>query len=145
MKGLDTYKDYLSRLELKDSKISELRTKNLLMKPVTQMSLAHVAYYANSKGTEWDSVVKDLNRVDWSFDNKAFFNLLVTGTAKRKMITGKESIRDAGRVISYMVMGEKMSKTEIQEIRDIIRVASNNTDDSLPDIVKEVDAIGKKA
>ena len=114
-----------------------MRTTNLLMKPVTQMSMAHVAYYANSKGIAWDTVVKRLNKVDWSFDNKAFFNLLVTGTAKRKMITGKESIRDAGRVISYMVMGEKMSKNEVQEIRDIINVASNNTDDSLPDIVKE--------
>ncbi len=137
LNGLDTYKDYLARLAMKDSKISELRTKNLLMKPVTQMALAHVAYYANSKGIAWDTVVKRLNKIDWSFDNKAFFNLLVTGTAKRKMITGKESIRDAGRVISYIVMGEKMSKNEIQEIRDIIKVASNNTDDSLPDIVME--------
>lgn len=135
LNGLDAYREYLNRLTMKDSKISELRTTNLLMKPVTQMALAHVAYYANRKNIEWDKVIKRLNKMDWSFNNKAFFNLLVTGTAKRKMITGKESIREAGQVISYMVMGDKMSKSEIQEIRDIISNASNNADDVLPDII----------
>lgn len=136
--GLDAYKEYRKRLigkDKKEKKVSDLRKENLLLKPVTQMALAHVAYYANNNGIEWDKVVRRLNQIDWSFDNKAFFNLLVTGTAKRKMITGKESIREAGRVISYMVMGDRMSKAEIQEIRNIISVASNNEDDTLPEMV----------
>lgn len=133
--GMDTYKKYLE-LTREDKPISSLREENLLMKPVTHMSLAHVAYFAKQKGIEWKDVVEKLNKVDWSMDNSIWFNILVIPAKKKKVITGKESIRAAGMVISYMVMGDKMKQTEVETVREIIRNARNNEDDSLPEIIR---------
>lgn len=133
--GMDTYKKYLE-LTREDKPISSLREENLLMKPVTHMSLAHVAYFAKQKGIEWKDVVEKLNKVDWSMDNSIWFNILVIPAKKKKVITGKESIRAAGMVISYMVMGDKMKQTEVENVREIIRNARNNEDDSLPEIIR---------
>ena len=44
--------------------------------------------------------------------------------------------RAAGMVISYMVMGDKMKQTEVENVREIIRNARNNEDDSLPEIIR---------
>ena len=99
------------------------------------MALAHVAYWAQCKELAWSDVVAKLNKMDWSFENPIFFNLLVTGTAKKKMITGKESIKAAGQVIAYIVMGAEMTKTEVNEVKDIILNASNNTVDTLPEMI----------
>ena len=133
--GMDTYKKYLE-LTREDKPISSLREENLLMKPVTHMSLAHVAYFAKQKGVEWKDVVEKLNKVDWSMDNSIWFNILVIPAKKKKVITGKESIRAAGMVISYMVMGDSMKQTEVETVREIIRNARNNEDDSLPEIIR---------
>lgn len=118
-----------------DSKGIELRDDNLLMKPVTHMALAHVAYYAKQKGIEWGSVVEKLNKVNWSMDYSLWFNILVVPAKKKKVITGKESIKAAGLVISYMVMGENMSEDEEAEVREIIRNATNDEKDELPPII----------
>lgn len=133
--GMDTYKKYLE-LTREDKPISSLREENLLMKPVTHMSLAHVAYFAKQKSVEWKDVVEKLNKVDWSMDNSIWFNILVIPAKKKKVITGKESIRAAGMVISYMVMGDSMKQTEVETVREIIRNARNNEDDSLPEIIR---------
>lgn len=132
--GMDIFQKYLE-LTRKDKTISPLRADNLMMKPVTHMALAHVAYFARLKGEKWSEVVKKLNRIDWSMNNEVWFNILVIPAAKKKVITGKESIKAAGTVISYMVMGNKMSEEEVQSVREIIRNARNNEDDSLPDMV----------
>lgn len=134
LSGIDAYQEYLKLTEA-DEKISELRKNNLLLKPVTQMALAHVAYWAQCKELDWSDVVVKLNKMDWSFENPVFFNLLVTGTAKKKMITGKESIKAAGQVIAYIVMGAEMTKTEVNEVKAIILNASNNTVDTLPEMI----------
>ena len=134
LEGLSTYKEYMQLIEMKE-KVSELRKISLLMKPVTQMALAHVAYKARQKDIPWADVVVKLNKMDWSFDNPVWANLLVTGTDKKKMITGKEYIRAAGLVISYMVMGAEMTKTEISEVKAVILNATNNTSDKLPDMI----------
>lgn len=134
LEGMDIFQRYLE-LTRKDKTISPLRADNLMMKPVTHMALAHVAYFARLKGEKWSEVVKKLNRIDWSMNNEVWFNILVIPAAKKKVITGKESIKAAGMVISYMVMGNKMSEEEVQSVREIIRNARNNEDDSLPDMV----------
>ena len=115
--------------------ISELREDNLLMKPVTHMALAHVAYYAKKKGISWTKVVSKLNRVDWSMDNSIWFNILVIPAKKKKVITGKESIRAAGMVISYMVMGKSMTVAEVNEVREIIKNSTNEQSDKLPNMI----------
>ena len=130
----DVYKEYLE-LTKADKPVSLLREQNLLMKPVTQMALAHVAALAKKKGVSWKEVVAKLNKVDWSFENKLWFNILIIGSAQKKMITGKESIKSAGMIISYLIMGDKMSKTEIGDVHKIIRDANDNQEEPLPKMV----------
>ena len=130
----DVYKEYLE-LTKADKPVSLLREQNLLMKPVTQMALAHVAALAKKKGVSWKEVVAKLNKVDWSFENKLWFNILIIGSAQKKMITGKESIKSAGMIISYLIMGDKMSKTEIGDVHKIIRDAHDNQEEPLPQMV----------
>lgn len=134
LEGIDVYKKYLALTRM-DKPVSSLRNENLLMKPVTQMALAHVAYMAKQKKISWRDTVEKINKVDWSFDNSLWFNLLTIGSAQKKMITGKESVRAAGMVISYLVMGNKMTDAEVRSVKEIIRNARNNEDDSLPDMV----------
>jgi DNA sulfur modification protein DndB len=69
------------------------------------MALAHVALMSKRKEIAWDSIAEKLNGIDWGFNNDMWYNILVIGSANKKMITGKESIRSAGAVISYMVIG----------------------------------------
>ena len=134
LEGIDVYKKYLALTRM-DKPVSSLRNENLLMKPVTKMALAHVAYMAKQKKISWRDTVEKINKVDWSFDNSLWFNLLTIGSAQKKMITGKESVRAAGMVISYLVMGNKMTDAEVRSVKEIIRNARNNEDDSLPDMV----------
>ena len=132
LEGMSVYREYLALTKL-DKPISQLREDNLLMKPVTHMALAHVAYFAKQKGIEWSDVVTKLDKVDWSMDNSVWFNILVIPAKKKKVITGKESIRAAGLVISYMVMGDNMTHAEINEVKEIIRNSTNGKSDQLPD------------
>ena len=135
LSGLDIYKEYLE-LTYKDKPISELRERNLLMKPVTHMALAYVAYYAKQKKIPWGDVVVKLNKIDWSMDNPLWFNILVIAAKKKKVITGKESIRAAGMVISYMVLGDAMTLSEVKEVREIINNSTNGASNALPDKIK---------
>lgn len=131
LKNLETFQEYIW-LTQNDRTISIMRDSNLLCKPITQMALAHVARMAKSKELPWLSIVEKLNQIDWSFDNELWYNILVIGSANKKMITGKESVRGAGMVISYLVMGDEMTKAEIEDVRTIIRNARNNPKEPLP-------------
>jgi len=132
--NLDVFQDYI-QLTKQDKPISAMRENNLLLKPVTQMALAHVARMAKNKGIPWNDIVEKLNRISWSFDNELWFNLLVISSANKKMITGKEAVRGVGMVISYLVMGDKMTKTEIADVKTVYGNAKNNPDESLPEMV----------
>lgn len=134
LNGMDVYQEYLD-LTRKDKPISNLRDQNLLMKPVTHMALAHVAYFAKKHSVAWGDVVAKLNKVNWSMDNSVWFNILVIPAKKKKVITGKESIRAAGMVISYMVMFDKMSVAEVEEVKEIISNATNAQSNDLPEKV----------
>lgn len=134
---LTAFKEYM-RLTSMDRPVSTLRDKNLLLKPVTQMALAHAARLATAKGIPWEVMAERLDRVDWSFDNELWFNILIIGSTNRKMITGKESIRSAGLVISYLVLGSSMNPSEKAEVLQIIRNAHNNEDEELPMTYEEV-------
>ena len=84
---------------------------------------------------EWSTLIGKLNRINWAFDNELWYNILVIGTANKKMITGKESIRGAGMVIAYLIMGNRMAKAEVDDVKQIIRNARNDEKASLPDMV----------
>ena len=134
LNNLDAFQDYI-QLTRQDKTISSMRENNLLLKPVTQMALAHVARMAKQKELPWVEIVDKLNRISWSFDNELWFNLLVIGSANKKMITGKEAVRGVGMVIAYLVMGDKMTKAEIEDVKTIYGNAKNNADEPLPPMV----------
>ncbi len=134
LERVDIYQDYVS-LTRQNKPVSSLREKNILLKPVTQMALSHVALMAARKGVEWSEVCDRLNRVDWSFNNELWFNILVIGAANKRMITGKESIRSAGMVISYLVLGNEMDSDETADVAQIIQNARNDENASMPKIV----------
>lgn len=90
---------------------------------------------AQRKEISWESIVGKLNQIDWSFNNDLWFNILVIGSANKKMITGKESIRSAGMVIAYMVMGNQMTRNEVDDVRQIIRNARNDDTANLPSMI----------
>ena len=131
---IDVFRQYITLTE-QDSPVSGLREHNLLLKPVTQMALAHTARMAQLKGISWEKITKKINNIDWSFDNELWFNILIIPSANKKMITGKEAIRGAGMVISYIVMGNDMSKEEVADVTQIIRNARNDDDAELPQVV----------
>ena len=128
------YSEYMQKT-LDYNVAAEYRTKNLLFKPVTQMALSHVAYIASKKGIDFCDVAPLLNKIDWSFENKLWNNILVIGSAKKKMITGRESIRNAGLIIAYLTIGDMMSTNEKATILEIIRNAENNDNAQLPELV----------
>ena len=132
--GVQAYQQYLE-LTRNNKPVSNLREENLLLKPVTQMALAHVALMAQRKEIRWDSVVGKLNQIDWSFNKELWFNILVIGSANKKMITGKDSIRSAGMVIAYTVMGNQMTRSEVDDVRQIIRNARNDDSAALPRMI----------
>lgn len=129
--NLDAFQEYI-QLTRRDKPISVMRENNLLLKPVTQMALAHVAKMAKSKGILWEDIVEKLNKISWSFDNELWVNLLVIGSTNKKMITGKEAVRGVGMIISYLVMGDKMTKAELADVKTIYTNAKNNPDEPLP-------------
>ena len=131
---IDAFRQYIILTE-QDRPVSVLRESNLMLKPVTQMALAHTARMAQLKKISWDEIVKKINKIDWSFENDLWFNILIIPSANKKMITGKEAIRSAGMVISYLVMGKEMSKEEIADITQIIRNARNDETAELPQMV----------
>ena len=134
---LDTvqaFQDYLA-LTRADKPISSLREENLLLKPVTQMALAHAALTAQRKGVAWETVAGKLNSIDWSFTNELWYNILVINRANKRMITGKDSIRGAGAVISYMILGNRMTRSEVEDVRSIICNAQNDPSAKLPPLL----------
>lgn len=131
LQKIDIFREYIE-LTRNNKPISSLREKNILLKPVTQMALAHVALMAKRKNIDWSLIADKLNSINWSFNNEMWFNILIIGSSNKKMITGKESIRCAGMLISYLVMGKNMTNTEIAETLQIVKNAKNNDNAALP-------------
>ena len=118
-----------------DKPISALRENNLLLKPVTQMALAHAARMTRVHNLRWEDVVEKINRIDWSFSNELWFNILIIPSANKKMITGKDAIRGAGMVIAYLVMGNMMNDDEKADVKQIINNARATEDAELPPMI----------
>ena len=134
LENIQVFQKYLE-LTRDDLPVSKLREENLLLKPATQMALAHAALLAKRHSIEWSDVVTKLNSVNWSFNNDLWYNILVIGSANKKMITGKESIRSAGAVITYLIMGDQMSRAEVEDVKQIIRNARNDETAELPSTI----------
>jgi len=57
------------------------------------------------------------------------------GSANKKMITGKESIRGAGMVIAYIVMGDVMTPSEKADVTQLVQNARNSENAEMPTMV----------
>lgn len=134
LENIVAFREYI-KLTKENQTISGLRSKNILLKPVTQMALAHAARFVQSKGISWTKIIPKVNKIDWSYDNELWFNILIIPSANKKMMTGKEAIRGAGMVISYLILGDKMSKDEIDYVRQTIGNAKNDENVTLPDVI----------
>ncbi len=134
LQNVEVFREYI-RLTGRNMTIQLLRESNLLLKPVTQMALAHVAAMAKAKGIEWNTVTEKLNAIDWSYKNDMWFNILVIGSANKRMITGRDSVRYAGMVISYIVMGDVMTDDEKSDVSNIIKNARNDDAAEMPVII----------
>lgn len=131
---INVYDEYM-KFSLKENVAAKYRKDNLLFKPVTQMALGHVGYFARKHGITYQEVFSRINLIDWSMENPMWENILVINSAKKKVITGKEAIRNAGILISYLTMGDKMKNVEKNEVLQIIRNARNDETIELPPIV----------
>ena len=134
LEEINALKKYME-LTRADKPVSTLREENLLLKPVTQMAVAHVARMAKAKNLPWRNIAKKLNSIDWSFDNCLWNNILIIRSTKVRMITGKEAIRSAGMLISYIVMGAYMEQDEINDVRNIICNAKDDESAQLPEMI----------
>ena len=99
------------------------------------MALAHAARMARVHNLRWEDVVEKINRIDWSFSNELWFNILIIPSANKKMITGKDAIRGAGMVIAYLVMGNMMNDDEKADVKQIINNARATEDAELPSMI----------
>ena len=126
------YKDYV----IEGNPLENIRKKNLLLKPVTQMALAQAVSVAMKYGYEYKDLTSKINQINWSPEYYVWSNILVTSSSNKKMITGSQALKEAGNIIAYMLVGQHFSADEKKNLLQTIRQA--NADDSveLPPITK---------
>lgn len=128
LEHLDSYTEYLSILSEENNtskNVATLREESLLFKPVTQMAIAIAIKLAEAKGVNILEIITKLNKIDWSFDSNTWQGILVMKGTK-KVFAGKDAIRNAGRIISYMVAGDKYTPQEQQDLLETITKASGD-------------------
>lgn len=136
LEKIDVFKTY-KKYVLEDRSLEQMRKENLLMKPVTHMALANAMLIVMNHGVDYTTVIDKLNSIDWAFENPMWFNILVTNTKSKKMIAKTNSLKQAGKLIAYMLMGDKFSKDEVEELQEILNEASGEEDQvaELPKII----------
>lgn len=128
LKNLDPYIEYLKILKQEKNaskNIAIIRQQNLLLKPVTQMAIANAIKIAQTKGVDTLNIITKLNKIDWSFNSSTWQGILVIKDTK-KVFAGKDAIRNAGRIICYMVSGDKYTSQEKQDLLEFIKNTSGD-------------------
>lgn len=126
------YKQYV----LDGNPLENLRKNNLLLKPVTQMALAQAVRIAMGLGYEYKDLTAKINKINWDPEFYVWSNVLVTNSSNKKMITGSQALKNAGSIIAYMLVGDKFTTTETNNILQTIREANDDDTLELPDIVE---------
>ncbi len=132
---VDVFKEY-KQYVIAGNPLENIRKKNLLLKPVTQMALAQAVRIAMRYGYKYSDLTQKINQIDWSPEYYVWSNVLVTSTSNRKMITGSQALKDAGSIIAYMLVGDKFSDEEKKNLLQTIRQANNDETLELPPITK---------
>lgn len=133
--GIDIFKLYIEYLE-KGVTLEKFRKENLLLKPVTHMALAHATSIILDAGCEFEALIPKINKIDWSISNPVWTNILVSNTANKKMIAGTQAYKNAGGIITYMLIGDKVPLTERERLLSVIREAADDENVKLPDVIE---------
>ena len=94
---------------------------------------------AKDYGHEYTELIDKINKINWSQDNPIWGNILVTNSMNKRMITGSQALKDAGKIIAYMLIGNEFSDKEVEEVREILKKAKadiKNEDGSSADEVE---------
>lgn len=129
------FKEYKQYITDGDS-LENMRKRNLLLKPVTQMALSQAVRLAMDYGYKYEDLIPKINKVNWDPGFYVWTNILVTTSSSKKMITGSQALKDAGSLIAYMLIGEKYDKGEQERLLKVIREANDNEEAELPPVVK---------
>ena len=135
MEEVDAFRDYKQCI-INGESLEEYRKKNLLLKPVTQMALSQAVRIAMDYGYCYEDLIPKINRINWDPEFYAWSNILVTTGSRKKMIVGSKTLRDAGGLIAYMLIGEEYSKGEREHLLNVIREAHDDESAKLPPIVE---------
>ena len=132
---IDVFKTYIDCLE-KGKPLEKLRNENLLLKPVTHMALAHATSIILDAGFEFADLIPKINKIDWSISNPVWTNILVTNSANKKMIAGAQALRNAGGIIAYMLIGDKVPLAERERLLSVLKEASDDENIDLPAVIE---------
>ncbi len=85
---------------------------HLLFKPVGQVALAIGVQLALKSGSDLDTIVGRLNKVNWDMTREPWVNV-VYDPGNERMLTGKESRELAGRILGYMLGATVIDNVEV--------------------------------
>lgn len=132
---VDVFKEY-KQYVIDGNPLENIRKKNLLLKPMTQMALAQAVKIAMGYGYQYKDLTAKLNKINWDPEYYVWSNVLVTRSTKKKMITGSQALKDAGSIIAYMLVGDKFSAEEKDNLLKTIRQANEDENLELPFITE---------
>lgn len=130
---VDAFKEY-RKYVIDGNPLENIRKKNLLLKPVTQMALAQAVSVAMEYGYEYKDLTSKINQINWSPEYYVWSNILVTSSSNKKMITGSQALKEAGNIIAYMLVGHHFTVEKKQNLLQIIRQANDDDSVELPTI-----------
>jgi DNA sulfur modification protein DndB len=121
LEGIDDFKAYTNILEGKSSiDVGQLREASLLLKPVTQMAIAIGYAEARKRKITLSTFVQKLNKIPWRYDSIIWQQVLVIPNTI-KVLSGKQAVNNAGKIIAYMVAADQYSTKEKEDLLQDIR------------------------
>ena len=109
------------------------------------MALAQAVRTAMNYGYEYKDLTNKINQINWDPEYYVWTNILVTSSSNKKMITGSQTLKDAGNLIAYMLVGKRFTKDEKNKLLETLRKAQNDEKESicLPQITEQDVFMGK--
>lgn len=134
MSEIDVFKEY-QRCVSDGNSPENIRNRNLLLKPVAQMALAQAVRIAMDYGYQYSDLVSKINKINWNPAYYVWSNILVTTSTNKKMITGSQALKDAGGLIAYMLLGDKLDGEERERLLKVVQEANDDEKAGLPPVI----------
>lgn len=82
-----------------------------MLKPVTQMAISIAYKLCLREGITLSAFIEKLNHISWKYESELWQSIIVIkGTTK--IITNKQAITYAGRLIAYLICGNQYSDSK---------------------------------